>query len=121
MAKFYSVTRGVLAGILFAVLLGVLVGLLIHLTTMPELSSNWGYASLALVIFLGAGFAAYREGKKGLLMGVQVATVFILLLLIVNLIFYPGQLQWKDTLIKIIISLGAGIAGGAIGVAIKSR
>ncbi|NPV89363.1 MAG: TIGR04086 family membrane protein [Firmicutes bacterium] len=121
MAKFFSVTRGVLAGILFAVLLGVIVGLLIHLTTMPELSSNWGYASLALVIFMGAGFAAYREGKNGLLMGLEVAVVFIALLLIVNLIFYPGQLMWKDTIIKTAVSLAAGIAGGAIGVAVKSR
>lgn len=117
----YPVVRGVLAGVLLAGLMGILAGLLLHLTTLPELNASTGIVALALIMFFGGLTAAYRAGGKGLLVGSEVALVFIVLMFAVTLIFYPGQLVWKSAVIKSGISLLAGALGGVVGVAIRTR
>lgn len=121
MPRVHPVLRGMLTGIFIAVILGLVICLLLSLTALPEFNSTWGYAVLALIVFLGGFTAAHREGKKGLLIGVEVAVGFILLLIACNWFLYPGQLVLKTALIKIGTALAAGVIGGAAGVAFKSR
>ncbi|MDH7479434.1 MAG: TIGR04086 family membrane protein [Syntrophomonadaceae bacterium] len=117
----HPVIRGVLVGVLLSGLLGILTGLLLHLTTLPELSASLSITALALILFVGGLTAAYRAGGRGLLVGSEVALVFIVLMFAATLIFYPGQLAWKTAITKSIVSLLAGALGGVVGVAIRTR
>lgn len=112
------VLSGFLKGLIFLTLMGIVYGLLMFFTEIPETASPYlTLAILALSVF-GGGFGAARQaGAKGLIIGLEVALLFVILILGITLVFRPGYFDWGAALLKLGLVLLAGMLGGMTGVA----
>lgn len=113
---------GFFRGLAVLIILGLIYGLLMYFTTIPETTSPYiTLAGLAVSVFYGGLGASRRAGAKGLMVGLEVALLFVILILGITLIFRPGCFDWGTALLKLGIVLLAGILGGITGVAFGQK
>lgn len=116
------VLSGFLKGLIFLTLMGIVYGLLMFFTEMPDTARP--YLTLAILVFsvfLGGFGAARQAGAKGLIIGLEVALLFVILILGITLVFRPGYFDWGAALLKLGSMLLAGMLGGMTSVAFGQR
>ncbi len=116
------VLSGFLKGLIFLMLMGIIYGLLMYFTEVPEMTGPYlGLSILALSVFLGSFGAARQTGARGLIIGLEVALLFVILILGITLVFRPGYFDWGTALLKLGLVLLAGMLGGMAGVAFGQK
>lgn len=116
--KFSLVAKGILISTLFALILSLLFSLILAITSIPESELSFKFI-FGISVFLGAAFASYQAGAKGLYYGLAIGIGFILFLLLAFAVLTPNSPSWLNFGEKIIISLICGTLGGIIGAIVK--
>ncbi|WP_425802014.1 TIGR04086 family membrane protein [Desulfitobacterium sp. Sab5] len=116
--KFSLVAKGILISVLFALILSLFFSLLLAFTSIPESELLFKFI-FGISVFLGAAFASYQAGAKGLYYGLAIGIGFILFLLLVFAVLAPSSPSWLNFGEKSIISLVCSSLGGIIGAILK--
>lgn len=110
--------RGVISSTIVLGVLGLTTGLLVYFTNIPESASYpISLFILAFSVFMGSFLASRRKKSQGLIMGLEIAVIFIFLLVVISIVFLPGQFSWQASLVKFGLISVSSVIGGILGVA----
>ena len=116
-----AIIKGTLLSLAASILGSVIIGLVYYFADFTESGLPWIINGLFFIsVFLGAGWAARQTKNKGIYHGLGVAVLFFLLALIAAAVFFSFSISMAPLGLKLVLALGAGIAGGTAGVSLGS-
>lgn len=116
------VLKGIFWASVITIFLNLIVSFLLQYTSLSEgLLPEFSTFIFFISMLLGATIGARSAGKKGLLHGLSVSTVYLILLLLIGLIFIPDAISISYLLKRVGYSLLSGILGGFIGIGLSAK
>ncbi len=109
-------------GMFILIIVGIaIISSLINLTGLnSSFISKLSVILTALSFFIIACLASRKTQEKGIVLGLKLALIFVVLLILINLIFFRSGFN-IDRLIYYIILIASGMLGGSFGKNIKTK
>ena len=109
-------------GMFILIIVGsAIISSLINLTGLnSSFISKLSVILTALSFFIIACLASLKTQEKGIVLGLKLALIFVVLLILINLIFFRSGFN-IDRLIYYIILIASGMLGGSFGKNIKTK
>lgn len=109
-------------GMFILIIVGIaIISSLINLTGLnSSFISKLSVILTALSFFIIACLASLKTQEKGIVLGLKLALIFVVLLILINLIFFRSGFN-IDRLIYYIILIASGMLGGSFGKNIKTK
>ncbi len=114
-----------LQGLFKSLLLGIIACLasatVIYFSAIAETSAGLiGRLIMIGSVFYAGCYVSKSYGNKGLVRGITMGIIYYIVLLIGSLIFKTSGIDIQSYLIRLLICLGAGAAGGILGIGLNS-
>ncbi len=109
-------------GMFILIIVGIaIISSLINLTGLnSSFISKLSVILTALSFFIITCLASLKTQEKGIVLGLKLALIFVVLLILINLIFFRSGFN-IDRLIYYIILIASGMLGGSFGKNIKTK
>lgn len=109
-------------GMFILIIVGIaIISSLINLTGLnSSFISKLSVILTALSFFIITCLASHKTQEKGIVLGLKLALIFVVLLILINLIFFRSGFN-IDRLIYYIILIASGMFGGSFGKNIKTK
>ncbi|HHV72999.1 MAG TPA: TIGR04086 family membrane protein [Clostridia bacterium] len=114
--SFRAVSKGLIKGFILTIILYVISSIIVQYFGLPKtLIPSIAWWMVVIGICFGGMCASRIVGSKGWLHGALTGIFFIIVIIIVNFIFFRNFVV-SSTLFKLVIGIFAGMIGGIIGI-----
>jgi len=110
--------KGIILALFISLVLTIILGLIYYFTSLQE-SMTFTLATAGLSVLISSFYITYKIGSKGLIYGLIIGFGFFVLSIVIFYIFYIGNPTWPVLILKLLISLIAGMLGGTISAILK--
>lgn len=118
--NFPSIIIGTLTAFLFTITGGLLLGAVYHFSSLSEGTlPTGGTLVLFFSVICGGAVAGRRAGIKGIYHGAGTGVLFFIISWLIAASFLPGELEMKNTLLKMLLILPGGALGGILGLGLR--
>lgn len=119
MSKSYSnsILQGVLRAVIFTVIMLLMFAVILTFKNINEGISSTIYLSITILsIMYGTIYSSKKINKKGWLVGIIVAFLYILIMYIISIISGNTLTFGKDKFFRILLAMLVGMLSGMLGV-----